>query len=84
MNPSTEVQHHSQPPSLTPMIATEGIIIYEESPSFILCKPKLMPMKSVTIEKLEQLQHQANEKAKRQMQQQQEEENLIKQETLNQ
>ena len=64
-NTSPVVQHHQQ--DLHPIIPTEGIVIYEEPPSFILCKPKLLPMKSVTIDKLEKLQKEANDKAKRQL-----------------
>lgn len=63
------VQHHDT--ALTPIIPSEGVVIYEEPYFFVLCKPKLLPMKSVTIEKLEKLQQEANEKAKRQMAEQQ-------------
>ena len=59
------VQHHDT--ALNPIISSEGIVVYEESPFYVLCKPKLLPMKSVTIEKLEKLQREANERAKRQM-----------------
>lgn len=34
-----------------------GLIYHKESTQLIFCKPKLMPLKSVTLEKLEKLQH---------------------------
>jgi BBSome-interacting protein 1 len=63
--PIPVVEHHEN--TLTPIIPSEGIVIYEEPPFFVLCKPKLLPMKSLTIEKLEKLQEASNEKAKRQI-----------------
>ena len=33
-----------------------GLIYHKESTELILCKPKLMPLKSVTLEKLEKVQ----------------------------
>lgn len=33
-----------------------GLIYHKESAQLIFCKPKLMPLKSVTLEKLEKLQ----------------------------
>ena len=41
----------------------------------VLCKPKLLPLKSVTLEKLEKMQKEANEKAKA-MQEEMERENV--------
>ena len=32
----------------------------------VLCKPKILPLKSVTLEKIEQMEKRANEKAKNQ------------------
>lgn len=48
---------------LAAIVPSEGIVIHEEADSFVLCKPKLLPMKSVTIEKLERLQREASNKA---------------------
>lgn len=48
---------------LAAIVPNEGIVIHEEPDSFVLCKPKLLPMKSVTIEKLERLQREASNKA---------------------
>lgn len=53
---------------IKPVIPNQGIVIQEEKPFFILCKPKLLPMKSMTLEKLEKMQRDAEEKAKLQMQ----------------
>lgn len=50
---------------MVPIVPTEGVVIHEETCSFVLCKPKLLPMKSVTIEKLEKMQQEAYEKATR-------------------
>ncbi len=47
-----------------PVIPDQGTIIHEEKPFFILCKPKLLPLKSITLEKLEKLQRDAEEKAR--------------------
>ena len=40
------------------------IFCQEELPDYILCKPKLMPLKSLTLEKLEKLQNNAEQKLK--------------------
>lgn len=50
---------------LLPAIPTQGIVIQEEEPFFLLCNPKLLPLKSVTLEKLEKMQRDAVEKANR-------------------
>lgn len=47
---------------LSAIVPNEGIVIHEEVESFVLCKPKLLPMKSVTIEKLERMQREASNK----------------------
>lgn len=54
---------------IKPVIPKDGVLCYEEEPFFILCKPKLLPIKSVTIEKMEKLQREAQEKAMAQMNQ---------------
>ena len=41
-----------------------GLVYQESNPQLVLCKPKLLPLKSVTLEKLEKMQKDANEKAK--------------------
>ena len=39
----------------------------ESSPQLVLCKPKLLPLKSFTLQKLEKMQKEATEKAKDQL-----------------
>lgn len=46
----------------TEYIPSRGLLHNEESSNLILCKPKLMPLKSVTLEKLEKMQHDAEKK----------------------
>lgn len=43
-------------------IPNRGLLHNEEQSNLILCKPKLMPLKSVTLEKLEKMQHDAEKK----------------------
>lgn len=38
----------------------------EDVPTMVLCKPKLLPLKSVTLEKLEKMQQEAQEIIKQQ------------------
>lgn len=53
-------------PSLKEYIPNRGLLHHEDIPEYILCKPKLMPLKSVTLEKLENMQKEAEEKLKKQ------------------
>ena len=46
-----------------------GLLFTEQSPMPVLCKPKIMPLKSVTLEKLEKMQKEAQETIKRQEEQ---------------
>ena len=55
---------------LKPVMTNNNIVIQEEKQFFILCKPKLLPLKSLTLEKLEKMQTEAEVKAKRLMDQQ--------------
>jgi BBSome-interacting protein 1 len=57
-------------PSLKEYIPNRGPLHYEDMPEYILCKPKLMPLKSVTLEKLENMQKEAEEKLKKRMNEQ--------------
>ena len=52
---------------LKPILPSQGIVCYEEEPFYVLCKPKLLPIKSMTIEKLEKMQIDAHQKAKSQL-----------------
>lgn len=41
-----------------------GLLFEKDSIDLILCKPKLMPLRSVTLEKLEKMQKDAEKKVK--------------------
>uniref|UniRef100_A0A8C1RI51 BBSome interacting protein 1 n=1 Tax=Cyprinus carpio TaxID=7962 RepID=A0A8C1RI51_CYPCA len=43
-----------------------GQLSAEDVPTMVLCKPKLLPLKSVTLEKLEKMQQEAQEIIKQQ------------------
>lgn len=45
---------------------TTGQLSIEDVPTMILCKPKLLPLKSVTLEKLEKMQMEAQEAVRQQ------------------
>jgi BBSome-interacting protein 1 len=44
----------------------QGYLFDEDKPTTIICKPKLMPLKSVTLEKLEKMQLEAEKKLRNQ------------------
>lgn len=46
------------------VLPKHGFLYSEETPSMVLCKPKLLPMKSISLQKLEQMQKEAEKKAK--------------------
>lgn len=46
------------------VVPQQGLLCTEDKPDYILCKPKLMPLKSVTLEKLEKMQKEAEQKMK--------------------
>lgn len=48
------------------VLPKHGMIYEEDTPKLVLCKPKLLPLKSVTLEKLEKMQAEAQEKVKQQ------------------
>ncbi|XP_076163516.1 BBSome interacting protein 1 isoform X4 [Ptiloglossa arizonensis] len=41
------------------VLPRQGLLYQEENLDYILCKPKLIPLKSVTLEKLEKMQRDA-------------------------
>ncbi len=43
------------------VLPKQGLLYHEDVPTTVLCKPKIMPMKSVTMEKLETIQKEAQE-----------------------
>ncbi|ESO08730.1 hypothetical protein HELRODRAFT_148455, partial [Helobdella robusta] len=51
-------------PTLNYILPKDGALIQEDVPTMILCKPKILPLKSVTLEKLEKMQSEAEKQAK--------------------
>lgn len=44
------------PPGLAPVLPRAGLVVSEKGPLVeVLCKPKILPLKSVTLQKLEEL-----------------------------
>ena len=56
--------------SFMEILPKSGLLYSDESIEMALCKPKILPLKSVTLEKLEKMQKQAQEALKMQEQQQ--------------
>lgn len=52
------------PPHLDFILPDHGKLFYEQKLDFVFCKPHLMPLKSVTLDKLEKMQKQAQEQLK--------------------
>lgn len=50
--------------SIDIVVPQQGLLYSEHTFDYILCKPKLMPLKSVTLEKLEKMQKEADQKLK--------------------
>uniref|UniRef100_A0AAQ4RZG5 BBSome interacting protein 1 n=1 Tax=Gasterosteus aculeatus aculeatus TaxID=481459 RepID=A0AAQ4RZG5_GASAC len=48
------------------VLPKQGQLSMEDVPTMVLCKPKLLPLKSVTLEKLEKMQMEAQEAVKMQ------------------
>jgi len=46
------------------VLPKQGLLYQEDTLHYILCKPKLIPLKSVTLEKLEKMQKEAEIKVK--------------------
>ncbi|KAK7075101.1 BBSome-interacting protein 1 [Halocaridina rubra] len=55
--------------ALKEVLPRKGLLYQEDSAHLALCRPKLMPLKSVTLEKLEQMQKAAQEKVRQQQEQ---------------
>ena len=53
------------------VLPRKGLLYQEESSQLALCRPKLMPLKSVTLEKLEEMQEKLQVRTKEQLEQQQ-------------
>lgn len=50
------------PVSIKHFVPKVGLLHHKESSQLILCKPKLMPLKSMTLEKLQKMQSEAEKK----------------------
>lgn len=48
------------------VLPKQGQLYDEDLPTMVLCKPKLLPLKSVTLEKLEKMQRDAEETVRQQ------------------
>ena len=46
------------------ILPKHGFIYSEHIPNMVLCKPKLLPLKSITLQKLEQMQKEAGKQAR--------------------
>lgn len=55
---------------IEPVLPQQGLLYQSERRHYILCKPKLIPLKSVTLEKLEKMQRDAENKLKEMQQEQ--------------
>ena len=63
--------------SIKEVLPRKGLLYQEENSQLALCRPKLMPLKSFTLEKLEQMQQQLQERTKEQLEQQQPVDHLL-------
>ena len=54
--------------ALKEVLPRKGLLYQEDSTQLALCRPKLMPLKSVTLEKLEEMQQKIQEQYKEQQQ----------------
>ena len=52
--------------TLKEVLPKQGLVYQEEQPTTVLCKPKLLPLKSVTLEKMEKMQQEAQDKVREQ------------------
>lgn len=50
------------------VLPKQGMVYQEDMPTVVLCKPKLLALKSVTLEKMEKMQKEAMEQIKEQEQ----------------
>lgn len=50
---------------LKPIIPSQHLVVVEEKPYFVLCKPKLLPLKSIALLKVESIQRDAEEKIRK-------------------
>ena len=53
-------------PEIHEILPKQGKLYQEDIPAMVLCKPKLLPLKSVTLEKLEKMQKEAEDVVRQQ------------------
>ncbi|KAL4232322.1 BBSome-interacting protein 1 [Mactra antiquata] len=63
-------------PLMKECLPKQGLTYHEDMPTVVLCKPKLLPLKSVSLEKMEKMQREAQELVKKQELENPEEENF--------
>ena len=61
------------------LLPKTGLVYTEQNVMPVLCKPKILPLKSVTLEKLEKMQKEAEEVVKRQEEEAKAQERLMEQ-----
>ncbi|CAM1301051.1 Uncharacterised protein g2870 [Pycnogonum litorale] len=49
---------------LKQVLPRKGLVFNEDKPNFAFCKPKLMPLKSITLEKMDKMKEEAEKKMK--------------------
>ena len=49
------------------VLPKKGLLFTESQSQMVLCKPKLLPLKSFTLQKLEKMQNEAKERARDQL-----------------
>lgn len=63
-------------PIVKDCLPKQGLTYHEDMPTVVLCKPKLLPLKSVSLEKMEKMQREAQALVKQQELDSVEEENF--------
>ena len=53
---------------LPEVLPKKGVLYFEETSHMVLCKPRIMPLKSITLERMEEIQKDAQQAVKQQMQ----------------
>lgn len=64
---------------ISQVLPKKGLVYTEQAPMLVLCKPKILPLKSVTLEKLEKMQKDAQETIKKQEEEERLHETLLAQ-----
>uniref|UniRef100_A0A0B6ZP27 BBSome-interacting protein 1 n=1 Tax=Arion vulgaris TaxID=1028688 RepID=A0A0B6ZP27_9EUPU len=52
--------------NLSEWLPKKGQVYQEDMPNVVLCKPKILPLKSVTLEKMEKMQKEAQDQVREQ------------------